>query len=152
MGVRLTEDEQRAFLERGHTGVITTLRRDGWPVSLPVWFAVVDGKVYLGTPPKAKKVTRIRNDERCSFLVESGEKWVDLAAVEFRAKAVIVTDEAEARAAEDAMTAKYDGFGPPQELLPPATKNHYAARTIIRLDPIEAPISWNNQKIRLNKG
>lgn len=151
MGVKLSEDEQLAFLERGHTGIITTLRRDGWPVSLPVWYAVVNGKVYLGTPPKAKKVARIKHDERCSFLVESGEKWVDLTAVEFRARAVIVEDEAEAKAAEAALAAKYDGFGPPQELLPPATKGHYAARVVIRLEPTEPAISWNNQKIRLKK-
>ncbi|HTK61188.1 MAG TPA: pyridoxamine 5'-phosphate oxidase family protein [Pseudonocardia sp.] len=149
MGVRLSEDEQIAFLERGHTGIITTLRRDGWPVSLPVWYAVMDGKVYLGTPPKAKKVARIRNDERCSFLVESGEKWVDLAAVEFRARAVIVEPGPEAEAAEAELARKYEGYGPPQELLPPATKNHYSARTVIRLDPAEPAISWDNQRIRL---
>lgn len=152
MGVQLSADEQLAFLERGHTGIITTLRRDGWPVSLPVWYAVVDGKVYLSTPPKAKKLARVRNDERCSFLVESGEKWVDLTAVEFRARAVIVTDAAEAEAVAAALADKYDGFGPPQELLPDATKNHYAERETIRLDPVEAAISWDNQRIRLKKG
>jgi PPOX class probable F420-dependent enzyme len=151
MGVRLTEDEQRAFLEQGHTGIVTTLRRDGWPVSLPVWYAVVDGKVYLGTPPKSKKVARVKHDQRCSFLVESGEKWVDLIAVEFRATATIVEDAAEAEAAEKALAEKYAGFGPPAQLLPDATKKHYSARTVIRLDPTGPAISWNNQKIRLTK-
>jgi nitroimidazol reductase NimA-like FMN-containing flavoprotein (pyridoxamine 5'-phosphate oxidase superfamily) len=151
MGVQLSQDEQLSFLERGHTGIITTLRRDGWPVSLPVWYVVVDGKVWLGTPPKAKKVARIRNDDRCCFLVESGEKWVDLAAVEFRARAVIVEAGPETKAVAAELARKYDGYGPPQELLPPATKDHYAARTFIRLDPTEPAISWNNQRIRLKK-
>jgi nitroimidazol reductase NimA-like FMN-containing flavoprotein (pyridoxamine 5'-phosphate oxidase superfamily) len=149
MGVRLSEDEQLAYLERGHTGIVTTLRRDGWPVSLPVWYAVVDGQVYLGTPPKAKKVSRIRNDDRCSFLVESGDKWVDLAAVEFRARAVIVEDSAEIEAVEAELARKYEGYGPPAELLPPVTKDHYSARTIIRLERSEPAISWDNQRIRL---
>jgi hypothetical protein len=149
MGVRLSEDEQLAYLQRGHTGIITTLRRDGWPVSLPVWYAVVDGKVYLGTPPKAKKVTRLKNDDRCSFLVESGEKWVDLAAVEFRARAMIVEEGPEIEAVEAELARKYEGYGPPSELLPPVTKDHYAARTVIRLDPTEPAISWDNQRIRL---
>lgn len=35
MGVRLRQDEQPAFLERGHTGILATVRRDGRPVSLP---------------------------------------------------------------------------------------------------------------------
>lgn len=149
MGVRLSEDEQLAFLERGHTGIITTLRRDGWPVSLPVWYAVVNGKVYLSTPPKAKKVARIRHDDRCSFLVESGEKWVDLAAVEFRARAVIVEEGPETEAVAAELARKYDGFQPPSELLPPATLGHYSARAYIRLDGCEPAISWDNQRIRL---
>lgn len=149
MGVQLTEDEQREFLERGHTGIITTLRRDGWPVSLPVWYAVLDGKVWLGTPPKAKKVVRLRNDDRCSFLVEGGEKWVDLIAVEFRARAVLVDDGPETEAVKAELARKYEDFRPPQELLPPATQGHYAARQYIRLEPTEPAISWHNQKIRL---
>ena len=39
MGVRLDDDEAWAELDAAHTGILTTLRRDGWPVSLPVWFA-----------------------------------------------------------------------------------------------------------------
>lgn len=151
MGVQLSQDEQLSFLERGHTGIITTLRRDGWPVSLPVWYVVVDGKVWLGTPPKAKKVARIRNDDRCCFLVESGEKWIDLAAVEFRARAVIVEEGPETEAVAAELARKYEGYGPPQEMLPPATKGHYAARTFIRLEPTEPAISWNNQRIRLKR-
>ena len=43
MGVRLTSDEAWAFVEHAHTGIFTTLRRDGQPVALPVWFATVGG-------------------------------------------------------------------------------------------------------------
>lgn len=148
MGVRLNEDEQIAYLERGHTGIITTLRRDGAPVALPVWYAVVDRKVYVSTPPFAAKLKRIRNDDRCSFLVESGERWVELAAVEFRAKCVIV-DGAEAQAAADELARKYEDFKPPAEILPDATKNHYADQITIRLDPTGPAITWDNSKIRL---
>ncbi len=139
MGIRLDADEQLAFLQRGHTAIITTLRRDGWPVSLPVWYAVVEGKVYLTTPPKAKKITRIRNDDRCSFLVESGEKWVELAAVEFRAHAVILEPGPEADAATAELARKYIDFRPPSTGLPDATKNHYAAQAVIRLDRRAGP-------------
>ena len=82
MGVRLSDDEAWDYLAAGHTGILTTLRRDGWPVSLPLWY-VVDGRaIYVSTPVKSKKVTRIRHDDRGSFLVESGDAWVDLAAVQ----------------------------------------------------------------------
>ncbi len=38
MGVRLNADEMRNFLEKAHTAILTTLRRDGFPVALPTWF------------------------------------------------------------------------------------------------------------------
>ena len=81
MGVRLTPDEQWTTLEAAHTGIFTSLRRDGAPVALPVWFAVVDRKIYFRTPTRAKKVLRVRHDDRCSCLVESGLAWKELKAV-----------------------------------------------------------------------
>ena len=50
MGVRLTEDEAWAELAAAHTGILTTLRRDGRPVPLPVWFVALDRTIYVRTP------------------------------------------------------------------------------------------------------
>ena len=38
MSIRLSEEEAWAELDRAHTGIFTTLQRDGWPISLPMWF------------------------------------------------------------------------------------------------------------------
>ena len=80
-GVRLSDDEAWAALEAAHTGVLTSLRRDGWPISLPVWFVVLDRRIYVSGPAHTKKFARVRHDPRVSFLVESGERWVDLLGV-----------------------------------------------------------------------
>ena len=48
MTVRMTDEEIWEFLSEGHTGIFTTLRRDGYPIALPVWYAVVDGREALG--------------------------------------------------------------------------------------------------------
>ena len=85
MGVRLSEDEAWAELEHAHTGILTTLRQDGRPVSLPVWFVARDRRIYVRTPAKTRKVEHVRNDPRATFLVERGEKWVELCAVMFYA-------------------------------------------------------------------
>jgi nitroimidazol reductase NimA-like FMN-containing flavoprotein (pyridoxamine 5'-phosphate oxidase superfamily) len=81
MGVRLGEEEAWAELEHAHTGVLTTLRRDGRPASHPVWFATVDCKIDVRTPAKTRKVAHVRHDPRATFLVERGEKWIELCAV-----------------------------------------------------------------------
>lgn len=151
MGVRLTEDEAWEMLANGHTGTITTLRRDGWPISLPMWFAVVDRKIYMRTLAASKKALRIKRDERACFMVESGKAWKDLAAVVVPVRASLIDPAGdEARRALAAIGAKYEGWGVPQKAVPEATRKHYGAgNVVIRLEPAGGMITWNNAKIRL---
>ena len=81
MSVRLSQDEAWEVLEHSHTGILTTLKADGAPVTLPVWFVVVDRTIGMMAPSRTKKVSRIRRDPRASFLVESGQRWAELRAV-----------------------------------------------------------------------
>ena len=39
---RLSDEEIWEFVTNAHTGIMTTLRRDGVPIAMPLWFAVVD--------------------------------------------------------------------------------------------------------------
>ena len=118
--IRLTEDEAWAEIAAAHTGILTTLRRDGMPIALPVWFVAEDGKVAMRTPGATKKIARIRNDPRASFLVESGERWVDLRAVHLTGLVEIVSDEPAIRRIEEAIDTKYADFRPPSAGLPAA--------------------------------
>jgi PPOX class probable F420-dependent enzyme len=149
MGVRLSRDEQWATLESAHTGIITSLRRDGAPVALPIWFAVVDRKIYFRTPAKAKKVARIRNDDRCSFLVESGLAWKELKAVHCNGRAVLLEPGEETERAAVAMDAKYRTSRSEQKAMPAATREHYSGFVWIRFEPEGEPITWDNAKLRM---
>lgn len=150
MGVRMSEDEAWAFLEAGHTAILTTLRRDGWPVSLPLWYVVEDRVVYAATPARSKKVARIRNDDRGCLLVERGEAWVELAAVELPVRATILDPGAEADRVNTLMESKYEEFRPSRSRMPTATKKHYSGQAVIRLDPAGRLLSWDNTKLRLD--
>ena len=96
MSVRMTPDEAWARIESAHTGIITSLRRDGMPIALPMWFCVVDGAVHFRTLARSKKAARLRHDPRISFLVEGGERWAELWAVHLAGTAVFVDDEVDA--------------------------------------------------------
>ena len=43
---------------------LTTFRPSGEEVTTPVWFVLVDGRLYVTTPPDSGKMKRIRNDPR----------------------------------------------------------------------------------------
>ena len=151
MGVRLTDDEAWETLAKAHTGIITTLRRDGWPISLPMWFSIVDRKIYMRTLAASKKALRIKRDQRACFMVESGEAWKDLSAVVIPVRASLIDPEGdEAKRALVAIAEKYRGSAPAERQIPEATKKHYGAtNVVIRLDPAGDMITWNNAKIRL---
>ena len=147
MSVRLTPDEAWGVLERAHTGILTTLRRDGMPISLPMWFVVLDRTIGISAPSGTKKLARLRHDPRASFLVESGERWVDLEAVHLTGRIEMVTDDAEMARIDDALDTKYAAFRTARTEMPQATRDHYAGRTYLRLVPDDRILSWDNRKL-----
>ena len=63
--LRLSRDEAWQTLEGAHTGILTSLRRDGVPIALPVWFVVIDEHVYVSGPAQRKKFARVRARSPC---------------------------------------------------------------------------------------
>lgn len=150
MSARFTDPEEREFLSTMHTAIVTTNRRDGWPISLPVWFALVDDAVYFRTPARSKKVARVRNDGRACLLVESGEAWIDLRAVLWLGRLVEVTDDALRERAGGVISEKYSAFRTSRSKLPDATAKHYGSSDVMyELRPEERRLSWDNRKLRL---
>jgi nitroimidazol reductase NimA-like FMN-containing flavoprotein (pyridoxamine 5'-phosphate oxidase superfamily) len=148
-GVRMTAAEAWAFLAEGHTGILTTLRQDGYPIALPVWFAVVDRVIYVST--RGKKIDRVRRDQRCSFLVEDGLRWAELRAVHLTADASVV-DELDAALAEQIraeLERKYAEFRTATSAMSSATRSHYANGSMIRLVPHSRVLTWDNNLLRL---
>ena len=149
MSIRLSEEEAWGELARAHTGIFTTLTRDGWPISLPMWFAAVDQRIYLRTPSKSKKLARIRHDTRGNFLVERGERWRELCAVMLRVDVQRLEPGQELDRAMAALAKKYTGFGESAGTMTEATQKHYSEMVMLRLTPVGPAITWDNARIRL---
>jgi len=147
VGVRMSDDEAWAFLEQGHTGILTTVRRDGRPVALPVWYVVLDREVYVGTPSGSQKVARIRRDPRAAFLVEAGERWAELRAVHLDGTVEVVDDAERCERVDAAVQEKYAAWQTPRRDMPAASRRHYAGRTFLRFVPDGRPVSWDNRKL-----
>lgn len=152
MSVRLSADEAWHVLEHAHTGIFTTLRRDGMPIALPVWFVALDRTICLAAPSRTKKIARIRHDDRASFLVESGDKWVELQAVHLTGHVRIVEDQALIERIDDALDAKYAAHRGDRAAMPEKTQAHYAGRTFLQLVPEDRIVSWDNRRIPMKDG
>jgi PPOX class probable F420-dependent enzyme len=151
MSIRLTPDEAWDALEHSHTGILTTLKADGSPVALPIWFVALDRTICFSAPSKTKKVARLRKDPRASFLVEAGERWAELRAVHISGTVERVDDEAEMARIDKALDAKYASFRTPRDTMPDATRAHYSGRTFFRLVPGPRLLTWDNRRIPLTE-
>jgi PPOX class probable F420-dependent enzyme len=147
MSIRLTVDEAWEAVESAHTGILTTLRRDGMPIALPVWFVVDDRSVALMTPAGTKKIARIRHDPRASFLVESGEQYAELRGVHLTGRVEVVEDALATSRIEAAVEAKYAAFRPPADSLPAAAQAYYAKQVFLRFVPEGRILTWDNARL-----
>jgi PPOX class probable F420-dependent enzyme len=149
VGVRLGENEIEEFLASAHTAIVATLRQDGSPLALPMWFVMVDGSPYIRTIAQSAKAEHLRRDPRICFTVEQGEAWAELKAVVLSGSAVFEVDQ-ELRARVDAVFAeKYRDYLMPSAA-PDATRRAYAVeRVYLRIVVDEPARSWDNAKISL---
>jgi PPOX class probable F420-dependent enzyme len=148
MSIRLSSEESWSFLEKGHTGILTSLRRDGWPISLPVWYVALDRKIYVRGPAQTKKYGRMRRDPRVAFLVETGLKWKELSAVHLTGRARSVTDATELERVNEAIDAKYAAFRTERSKMPGATAAHYQQATaVVCIEPEGKLLTWDNARL-----
>lgn len=144
---RLTADEIWDFVVDAHTGVMTTLRADGTPISLPLWYACLDRTIYVHT--RGKKLRRLARNPRAGFLVETGERWAELKAVHLTGVAEQFQPDDELLARIDAEhSRKYDALRTAPEAMPTATAEAYASSMRwVRFVPDDRVLSWDNAKL-----
>jgi PPOX class probable F420-dependent enzyme len=83
---------------------LTTFRKSGEPVPTPVWFAQVEGRLYVMTDPDSGKVKRIRNNAQVEVTPcdSRGNPLGDQAEGMAR-----ILDAEEGKAADAALSRKY---------------------------------------------
>jgi len=94
-----------AALDRHRYLALATFRRSGAEVRTPVWFATMDGKVYVFTAGESGKVKRLRRSSRARVApadVRGGARgeWWDVGAR-------LVTEPGLIERAHAALRAKY---------------------------------------------
>ena len=146
--VRMSADEAWRVIALAHTGILTSLRRDGMPIALPVWFVALDRRVYVAGPGSTKKFSRIRRDPRVSFLVESGADWAELVGIHLTGTAAVVEDAALLERVGRALDEKYADYRIPREDMPAATRARYeTAQTTVEIRPDGRILSWDNARL-----
>src|ERR1700757_3648093 len=88
----MSEDEIADFVVKSRTGTLGTVGPDGQPHLTAMWYAVVDGEIWLETKAKSQKAVNLKRDPRVSFLIEGGDTYDTLPGGPFEGIAQIVDD------------------------------------------------------------
>jgi PPOX class probable F420-dependent enzyme len=90
--IAISPDEQLELLAAERVVVISTLGPRGWPHSMPMWYTVRDGEVWVWTYAASQKVRNLERDPRATLLVEAGTEYLELRGVQIEAEAELVRD------------------------------------------------------------
>jgi PPOX class probable F420-dependent enzyme len=76
----MSDEERERFLSKPRYGILNTLRSDGWPIGVPVWFDWDGETVRIFSSVVSPKMKRLARDPRASLLVVNDpsekESWV----------------------------------------------------------------------------
>ena len=77
---KMNEEERDRFLAEPRYGILNTIRSDGSPIGVPVWFDWNGETVRMFTGALSPKIKRLQADPRASLLVvnhlSEQESWV----------------------------------------------------------------------------
>jgi PPOX class probable F420-dependent enzyme len=88
----LSPAEQRELLDSERVVVVSSIGPRGWPHSMPMWFVLREGEIWVWSYAKAQKVRNLERDRRATLLVETGTEYVELRGVQIEAEAEIIRD------------------------------------------------------------
>jgi PPOX class probable F420-dependent enzyme len=90
--IRLTAEEQAAFLRDNPKCALATIDQDGFPHVVAMGFYVEDGVFYMTSYAKAQKVLNIRRNPKVGLMVETGDSYAELRGVMVRGTCEIIED------------------------------------------------------------
>jgi nitroimidazol reductase NimA-like FMN-containing flavoprotein (pyridoxamine 5'-phosphate oxidase superfamily) len=90
--IRLTPDEQTAFLRDNRKAALATLDQNGFPHIVAMNFIVRDGAYYMTSYGKAQKVLNIRRNPKVGVMIETGGAYAELKGVMVRGDCELIED------------------------------------------------------------
>lgn len=145
--IRMTPEEERAYLLAQGRVILVTNGPDGMPHPVPMNFGLDEqGRLLITSFRKSQKVKNLERDPRATLLVESGETYAELKSVMAYCDAEIVSDPegvatGMARINADAKLAASLSSGMSDQV-----RASIAKRVLLRFTPFRT-VSWDHGKL-----
>ena len=142
--LRMTPEEAANFLASHQTLQLATVDPDGAPHVAPVFYAALgDDELAFLTGTTTRRARNLARDARISGVVEEGDSYQNLRAVQLTGNARIVTDEAEAQRIAESLARRLSGG----RELPANIQNWIPRGRVVVVIAIERIVSWDHTKL-----
>ena len=142
----MADDEVWEFLRQQRSSTVATYGPQGQIHLVGMWYAVLDGQIWIETKAKAQKVVNLRRDPRMSFLVEAGDTYDQLRGVSLEGHGVVVDDP---DVVWDVCVDIFNRYnGEYTEEMKPFVEFMAKNRVVVRLD-VDRVRSWDHRKLGL---
>jgi PPOX class probable F420-dependent enzyme len=143
--IKLTTEEQAAFLEQQRVVVCATNGLRGWPHLMPLWYVIRDGHLWAWTYAKSQKVRNLERDPRATLQIEAGDSYEELRGVMIEAETEIHRDLDTVAGLGTALSARYGGGEPGPDALA-AVRAQARKRVALHFVP-ERVATWDHRKL-----
>jgi PPOX class probable F420-dependent enzyme len=144
--VVMADDEVWEFLRQQRSSTVATYGPQGRIHLVGMWYAVIDGQVWIESKARSQKVVNLRRDPRMSFLVEAGHTYDQLRGVSLEGTGVVVDDPAVVWNVCVDVFERYHGDY--TEEMRPFVEVMAKNRVAVRLD-VDRVRSWDHRKLGL---
>jgi PPOX class probable F420-dependent enzyme len=142
--ITMTDAESAEFIEQQRTATVATMGPAGFPHLVAMWYAVIDGQIWIETKSKSQKVVNLRRDDRITCLIEDGHTYDTLRGVSLEGRGVIVDDPGALWQVGVSVFERYTG--PYTDEMKPLVEVMLRKRVAVRID-VERVRSWDHRKL-----
>jgi PPOX class probable F420-dependent enzyme len=139
----MTQAEIDAFLAQSYVARIATVRPDGRPHVVPIWFWWDGVSAYMETPPNSVKANNLRHNPHCALTVDITEGGLRFAGVIMEGTVELLTDRQVQLAMAARVYTKY--LGEEGAKSPTPQRMIHNEHVIIKFTP-DRTVTWDDRR------
>jgi PPOX class probable F420-dependent enzyme len=145
--IKLSDDEQAELLANERIVIVTSIGPRGWPHSMPMWFVVREGEIWVWTYAKSQKVKNLERDPRATVLIETGHEYTELRGLQIEAEAELIRDTDQVFEFAKELTVRYaEGIESVEGDAAESLKAQAPKRVAIHFKPVRTA-TWDHRKL-----
>lgn len=139
--IRMTPEEQEAFLEQARKASLSTVDQNGFPHVVAMGFLARDGEIYMTSFGKAQKVLNAKRNPKVGVLIETGQQYAEYRGVMIRGTCEVIEQTEKVEEVMRASQSKDTGSTSRTDAI-----SHAPKRVVLKITP-EKIATWDHSKL-----